>query len=130
MKVVIVEDEELAARQVVEFVQRYDGSIEIGAMISNCKSLRSWLQTEEEADLIFCDIELSDGNVLPVLSESRINSVLVFITAYEAYWSKALSLNGIDYLLKPVTEAKVHAALAKVAALKKVLNRDNNSTLR
>lgn len=126
MKVLIVEDENVAAQQLKEFVRSYDPSIEILPVINSCRSLRKWLGENEDVDLIFCDIELSDGNVLNTLKNAALNAAVIFTTAYDNFWNQALKLNGIDYLLKPITTEKIHAALDKAETIKKIFSKDKN----
>lgn len=124
MKVLIVEDENVAAQQLKQLIRSCDPSIQISQVISSCKKLKKWFRQNEDTDLIFCDIELSDGNVLNTLGDVNLNSAIIFTTAYDNFWSQAMKLNGIEYLLKPLTEEKVHAALAKTESIKRVFNKD------
>lgn len=126
MKVLIVEDEKVAAQQLKNFIQEYNNSIEILPLIDSCAELEKWLQQKNETDLILCDIELTDGNALNVLKEAEINAAVIFTTAYDNFWIQALKLNGIDYLLKPITKEKVFAALDKAEAIKKIFSKDKN----
>lgn len=126
MKVLIVEDEKVAADQLQEFVRSYDTAIEVVTIINSCKGLRKWLAENEAVDLIFCDIELSDGNVLNTLKNAELNAAVIFTTAYDTFWSQALKLNGIEYLLKPITAGKVHTALAKTETIKKIFSKDKS----
>jgi DNA-binding LytR/AlgR family response regulator len=125
MKVLIIEDEHLAAQQLKDFVENHDETVIVG-MVNSCTGLRRWVQEGGKADLVFCDIELSDGNVLPVLKELRLDAAIIFTTAYDNFWSEALKLNGIEYLLKPITREKVAAALTKASTIKKVFARDDS----
>ncbi|HEX8332082.1 MAG TPA: LytTR family DNA-binding domain-containing protein [Segetibacter sp.] len=124
MKILIVEDETIAAHQLERFVKSYNDTIEVVQILNSCNGLKRWLEQKEEADLIFCDIELNDGNVLNTLKNIDLNYAIIFTTAYDNFWDKALKLNGIDYLLKPLTKEKIHAALDKAESIKKVFTRD------
>lgn len=126
MKILIVEDENVAAQQLKEFIEMYDPSIEVLPPINSCKGLKAWAGNLEEVDLIFCDIELSDGNILSSLSRIKLPSPVIFTTAYDDFWSEALKFNGIDYLLKPLSEGKVHQALSKLEALKRAFAKDKD----
>jgi DNA-binding LytR/AlgR family response regulator len=125
MKILIVEDETLAAQQLEQFVKSYNDTIEIVQILNSCKGLKRWLEQKNEADLIFCDIELNDGNVLNTLKSMDLNYAIIFTTAYDDFWNKALKLNGIDYLLKPLTKEKVHASLDKAESIRKAFASDN-----
>jgi DNA-binding LytR/AlgR family response regulator len=124
MKIVIVEDELYAAQQLQQFAESYTKSIEVVQVINSCKGFKNWVERSEEADLIFCDIELNDGNILNTLNKIDLNYAIIFTTAYDNFWDKALKLNGIDYLLKPLTQEKVHAALDKAESIKKIFTKD------
>lgn len=126
MRILIVEDEELAAAQLKDFATRFDPSIQIVGSVSTCKALANWLVKNIAVDLIFCDLELADGNVLPTLAAVHIPAPIIFTTAYYNYWNEALKLNGIDYLLKPLTEQQVHAALKKLEVLKQAFAKEKN----
>jgi DNA-binding LytR/AlgR family response regulator len=124
MKIVIVEDEKIAAEQLKLFIQSYAPSLEVVQIIDSCKGFRKWLQKKEEVDLIFCDIELTDGNVLATLKKTELNAAIIFTTAYDNFWREALKFNGIDYILKPMTLEKVHEALNKIETIKRIFNKD------
>ncbi|HET9056173.1 MAG TPA: LytTR family DNA-binding domain-containing protein [Chitinophagaceae bacterium] len=122
MKILIVEDEKIAASQLARLIKSYDKNIEILPVIRTCLELKKWVEEESEADLIFCDIELADGNVLRVLQKLKLNTVIIFVTAYDHFWSQALKLNGIDYILKPISKEKIQEALSKFVSLKNLFS--------
>ena len=126
MRVLIVEDEKMAALQLVQFIHAFDKAIEILPVVDSCKKFRKWVQKNEAVDLIFCDIELSDGNILSTLRDTVFHSAVIFTTAYDNFWSEALKINGIDYLLKPITAEKIKAALSKAEVIKQVFSKDKN----
>jgi DNA-binding LytR/AlgR family response regulator len=125
INIVIVEDELPAAEQMRRFVEAYKQPVTITGMYTTCAEMIKQLDGNEIADVIFCDIELRDGNALQALQQIDLKAVIIFTTAYDGFWSESLRHNGIDYLLKPMTQEKVHAALDKVATLKKLFTRDN-----
>lgn len=124
MKVLIVEDEKVAAQQLRNYIRNVDESIEIVEVIGSCKDLRKWTNQKKDVDLVFCDIELRDGNVLKTLKEIELNAAIIFITAYDNFWSQALKLNGIDYILKPLTQEKIKVALEKAETIKRIFSKD------
>lgn len=126
MKIQIVEDEQLAVKQMEQYLRDYDPRMEILPAITTVQALRKWLKDPPEVDLVFCDIELSDGNVLEVLAAQPLPAVVIFTTAYDHYWREALKLNGIEYLLKPLTREGVHGALQKIQAIRALFNRDGD----
>jgi len=125
MNVVIVEDELPAAEQICRFVSAYQESVTISGMYSTCAEIIKNLDGNDSIDVVFCDIELRDGNVLTTLQQIDLKTVIVFTTAYDNFWNESLQHNGIDYLLKPITVQKVHQALDKVMTLKRIFTKDN-----
>lgn len=125
MNVVIVEDELPAAEQMRRFVKEYDESVTISGIYSTCAEIITNLDGNDGIDVVFCDIELRDGNALTALQQTDLKTVIVFTTAYDEFWKESLQHNGIDYLLKPITAQKVHHALDKVMTLKRIFTKDN-----
>ena len=125
MNVVIVEDELPAAEQMQRFINAYNEPINIKGIYSTCAEIIKYLDGNDNIDVIFCDIELRDGNALNSLSQIDLKTVIVFTTAYDRFWNESLKLNGIDYLLKPITVQKIHHSLDKVKTLKQIFTKDN-----
>lgn len=125
MNVVIVEDELPAAEQMHSFISAYHAPITIRGMYNTCEEIKSYLDKNDHIDVVFCDIELRDGNALNALRQIDLKTVIVFTTAYDQFWNESLQHNGVDYLLKPITLQKVHQALDKVMTLKRIFTKDN-----
>ena len=125
MNVVIVEDELPAAEQMRLFISSYQQPVVIMGIYRTCAEIIKHLDGNESVDLVFCDIELRDGNALTALQEIDLKAIIVFTTAYDQFWNESLRHNGIDYLLKPITAQKVYAALDKVLTLKRIFTKDN-----
>ena len=102
MNVIVIEDEKPAARRLKRMLQKLD--IEVQVMLHSVEESLNWFQTNEEPDLIFLDIQLSDGLSFEIFEELSIHSAIIFTTAYDEYALKAFKLNSIDYLLKPIDE--------------------------
>ncbi len=90
----------------------------VEAVLSSIKEAMEWLQQHPAPDLIFMDIELSDGLSFKIFEQFNIECPVIFITAYDEYWQEAFEHNSIDYLLKPVKPEKLDAALNKYQKLK------------
>ncbi|TMI69644.1 MAG: response regulator transcription factor [Bacteroidetes bacterium] len=118
MKVIVIEDEKPAAEKLVKAIQKADLSIEVSAVLGNVKTAVEWLQQNSMPDLLFMDIELSDGLSFKIFEKVNINSPVIFCTAFDEYWQEAFEHNSIDYLLKPVKQEKLQAALNKYDKLK------------
>lgn len=125
MNVVIVEDELPAAEQMFDFINAYHAPVTIMGKYSTCEEIKRYLDKNDHIDVVFCDIELRDGNVLNALRQINLKTVIIFTTAYDQFWNQSLQHNGIDYLLKPITLQKVHQALDKVMTLKRIFTKDS-----
>lgn len=119
LKIVIVEDEKIAATNLANLIRRLEPGVEILAVLSSVKQATAWF-SENKADLVFMDIELGDGQSFAIFSNVPINSPVVFTTAYDQYAIKAFKVNGIDYLLKPIDEAELASAIRKYRNFSKI----------
>ncbi len=113
MKVVIIEDEHLTAERIATLLRHIDPGIEIKAVIDSVKRSAEWFQSNEQPDLVFMDIQLADGLSFDIFDLVTIEVPVIFITAFQEYAIKAFKVNSVDYLLKPVSEEDLRAALAK-----------------
>lgn len=112
MNILILEDEELAARQTVEFLQRA-GLATVPPVVRSVAKALAWLQANPMPALIFSDIELLDGNVFALYEQVRVTCPIVFTTAYDQFLLPAFQGNGIAYLLKPFSYEQFREALDK-----------------
>lgn len=118
MKVLIVEDEELAARKLQKTLAAVDDSIEVSAVTDSIHETVNWLQENPVPDLILMDIELADGQSFEIFKLTEVKSPVIFTTSYDEYALKAFKVNSVDYLLKPVQADELQAALDKFRRLK------------
>jgi two-component system, LytTR family, response regulator len=118
MKTIIIEDEKPAAEKLQKALLRCDASIQVLAVLSSVRSAIEWLQQNPSPELIFMDIELTDGSSFKIFELARIGCPVIFTTAYDEYWQEAFEHNSIDYLLKPIRYEKLEAALKKYEKLK------------
>ncbi|MFC0263229.1 LytR/AlgR family response regulator transcription factor [Fontibacter flavus] len=121
MKVLIVEDEKHNAGKLKRKLQLVGRDIEVLDVTETIEETVNWLKNHQEPDLIFLDIELSDGQSFEIFKRIRVDCPIIFTTAYDEYALKAFELNSIDYLLKPIKEEELSKALAKLENLKKSL---------
>jgi len=120
MKVVIIEDEPLAADKLARYIQKYSASIEILHRLDAIESSVNWIaQHQDEVDLFFMDVQLIDGLSFEIFSKIDVQKPVIFTTAFDEFAIDAFKVNSIDYLLKPVTFTDLSKALAK---LKKMQN--------
>lgn len=131
MKVVIIEDEPLAAEKLVRYLLKYNGSIEILKTLSSLKDAIPWIaEHKTSVDLFFMDVQLSDGLSFEIFSEVAINKPIIFTTAFDEFAVDAFKVNSIDYLLKPITFTALSQALKKLNNLQKQFsNIEQNSPL-
>jgi len=111
MTVIIIEDEKPAARLLQRKLQKLD--ITAGTMLHSVQEAVEWFSNNEHPDLIFLDIQLSDGLSFEIFDRVHITSAVIFTTAYDEYALRAFKLNSIDYLLKPIDEDDLEAAVEK-----------------
>jgi len=118
MRVVIVEDEIPAAAKLKKMLHQAASEIEVEQVLTSVKDAFIWFDTHPVPDLIFMDIQLSDGLSLELIEKASINCPIIFITAFDEYWQKAFEYNSIDYLLKPLKQERLKTALTKFHELK------------
>ncbi len=116
MKVVIVEDESFAAERLESLLSEIDPNIEVVAILTGVQEAVRWFM-QHSADLVFLDIQLSDGLGFHIFEQIKINTPVIFTTAYDQYAIKAFKLNSVDYLLKPVRKSELQASLQKFSSL-------------
>ena len=118
MKVVIIEDEILAAEKLTDFIKKYNSEVDILTRLDSIRGSLDWFGKNEMPDLIFSDIELLDGNVFSFLQKQKITCPIIFATAYDEFLMKAFHENGIAYLLKPFDYEQFGQAMKKYEQLK------------
>ena len=118
MRVIIVEDEELAAERLAELIQAIDPAIEIVGMFDCIEETVEFLETRPALDLGFFDIQLADGLSFNVFEQTAVDFPVVFTTAFDQYALKAFEVNSIDYLLKPIEPKLLERAFNKFKNLK------------
>lgn len=109
MNVIIIEDEKPAARRLSRMLAELN--IEVQQMLHSVEESLNWLQNNKHPELIFLDIQLSDGLSFEIFEEIEVNSAIIFTTAYDEYALRAFKLNSIDYLLKPIDEDELANAV-------------------
>src|SRR6478609_30939 len=118
MNVLIVEDETPAAEKLERYLQKYSTEIRVVEKLGSIREAASWLKAHQsDIDLIFMDIQLKDGLSFQIFQEVKVEKPVIFITAYNEYALDAFKVNGIDYLLKPVTFIDLSNSLKNLEAL-------------
>ncbi|WP_299185612.1 LytTR family DNA-binding domain-containing protein [uncultured Aquimarina sp.] len=117
-KAIIIEDESIAAIRLQNLIQEVDNQIMIVKVLTSISESVQYLSTESP-DLIFLDINLSDGYSFEIFKILEINTPIIFTTAYSEYAIKAFEQNSIDYLLKPVAKNSLSRSIDKFFELNK-----------
>lgn len=123
MNVLIIEDESLAADKLEHMLKELDQDINILAKLGSIKESAKWL-FQHTADLIFLDIQLSDGISFSIFEQITINTPVIFTTAFDQYAIKAFQINSISYLLKPIRKSDLAESLKKYKTLKSAFSID------
>ena len=118
MKIIIIEDEELAAEGLSISLKKIDKTIDIIAVLDSVKTAVDWFQNNPAPDLAFFDIQLADGVSFEIFEKTAVKCPVIFTTAYDEYALRAFKVNSIDYLLKPVSVTDLKNAFEKWQLLK------------
>jgi len=111
MTTIIIEDEKPAARLLQRKLEKINVQVEV--MLHSVEEALNWFSENEHPDLIFLDIQLSDGLSFEIFEKIDIKSAVIFTTAYDEYALRAFKLNSIDYLLKPIDDDDLEVAVLK-----------------
>ena len=114
MNIIIIEDEKPAARLLQRKVEKL--GLQVNTLLHSVEESVHWFNTNTHPDLIFLDIQLSDGLSFEIFETIAIKSAVIFTTAYDEYALRAFKLNSIDYLLKPIDEDDLETAVNKFKA--------------
>jgi DNA-binding LytR/AlgR family response regulator len=125
MTALIIEDEVEAAERLTTLLEECDPSIKILQTIDSVQDVVQYFATGKTADLVFMDIQLADGKSFEIFERVKIDSPIIFTTAFDQYALQAFKLHSIDYLLKPIQPNELSTALQK---LKKVYHPDTQLT--
>lgn len=117
IRAIIIEDEEFAVRRLKKLLQEIEEPVDIIAELKSIQQAVQWLLMNQ-CDLIFLDINLSDGNAFKIFEQVEIRTPIVFTTAYHEYALRAFEQYSIDYLLKPIAREKLKNSLLKFHNLK------------
>ncbi|MEO5683993.1 MAG: LytTR family DNA-binding domain-containing protein [Chitinophagaceae bacterium] len=126
MKILIIEDEELAVKKLQKTLASTTADAEIVGTTDSIKTSVEWLQQNPPPDLILMDIELADGQSFEIFNLTDVKSPVIFTTSYDEYALKAFKVNSVDYLLKPVQKEELQAALDKFKKLQNDTKSDIN----
>lgn len=114
MKVLILEDETLAADRLEGMLREIQPNVDIIGRLKSVATSVEWLNAKARPDLIVTDIRLLDGLCFDIFSQVKVDSPVIFTTAYDQYAIRAFEVNSVDYLLKPIEREKLEVSLQRV----------------
>ena len=117
MKAIIIEDETLIAKGLKNKIADVAPDITILEILPSVKTANRWFMENAEPDIVFADIQLSDGVSFEIFERYELKCPVIFTTAYDEYAIRAFKVNGIDYLLKPVDAGDLEKAIGKCRAM-------------
>ncbi|MES2849171.1 MAG: LytTR family DNA-binding domain-containing protein [Bacteroidota bacterium] len=113
MNILLLEDEEPAAKRLEKMLKEIDTGIAVLGSIVSVASGIKWLKENPSPDLIISDIQLADGLSFEIFKAIKTFCPVIFTTAFDQYAIEAFKVNSIDYLLKPVKKEELTAAIDK-----------------
>lgn len=116
MRILIIEDEELAVKNLTAILEETAPEAIVAGVCGSVRDAVAWLN-ENTSDLILLDIHLSDGLSFKIFEQVKINTPVILTTAYDQFAIKAFELNSIDYLIKPIKVADFKKAINKFETL-------------
>ncbi|RPJ83027.1 MAG: DNA-binding response regulator [Deltaproteobacteria bacterium] len=119
MRVLIIEDEMSASKRLENMLKKIDPKMEILGVLDSIDDTVNWLTSNKDPDIIFADIQLSDGVCFDIFKQVQTKSAVIFTTAYDEYAVEAFKVNSIDYLLKPINPEALSRSIEKFHTLKR-----------
>jgi len=120
MKILIVEDETAAVRNLTSVLLEVEPAAEVEGVTDSIAGTVEWLMLHNAPDLILMDIRLADGDAFTIFDRIEVISPVIFITAYDKYALEAFRVNSIDYLLKPVRAEELRRSIVKMRHLTRI----------
>jgi DNA-binding LytR/AlgR family response regulator len=128
-KILLIEDEYPAAERLSKMILAL-GDTEIVASLDSIENSIEFLNSKPQIDLIFSDIQLSDGLSFKIFEQVIIQTPIIFTTSYDEYAIRAFKVKSIDYLLKPIKQDELIQAYNKYKELfGKTENQDYNTKI-
>jgi two-component system, LytTR family, response regulator LytT len=129
MKILIIEDEPFAQKELKRLLEVAEGKFDILGMLDTVEDSVEWLQKNPPPDLIFLDIQLADGISFDIFRKVDVKAPVIFTTAYDDYAIRAFQLNSIDYLLKPIKLTDLMRAINKYESIKDQFEKGGNESV-
>ena len=118
-RAVIIEDEKAVAKSLISTLRSVDARIEVTAILNSVEESITYLNGNNDADIIFSDVQLTDGLSFSIFNAVNVVAPIIFVTAYDKFMMNSFEYNSIDYLLKPVSAEDLKRALDKYSKLEK-----------
>jgi len=125
LNTIIIEDERLARENLLQTFSRLNIDINVKTALTSVAESISYLRLNKKADIIFCDVQLSDGLSFEIFRQVKVEIPVIFITEYDQFVMTALEHNSIDYILKPVDEKALEKAIGKYRMLQNHFSGDS-----
>lgn len=125
LKILIVEDEEIAVKRLLKELEKLPLRFDVIDVLNSVQGVIEWVRTGQEADLIFMDIQLTDGLSLEIFKYVKVTVPVIFTTAYDDYALQAFKVKGLDYLLKPIDPIELERAVNHYLESYQDFNRQN-----
>ena len=116
MKVLLIEDEPRARRHMEKMLTAHFPEVTVEGAVGSVRESVEWLSSHPAPDLIFMDVELSDGSSFDIFTQMDVDAPVVMTTAYDQYAVQAFSVRAVDYLLKPIELPDLQRAIARVTS--------------
>ncbi|MBR1782511.1 MAG: response regulator transcription factor [Bacteroidales bacterium] len=116
MKALVIEDELLAREHMVKLLQDNFPDVEVVGAVGSIKDAVAWIAEQPAPDVIFMDVELSDGTSFDIFTKVDVPCPVVMTTAYDQYAVQAFEVNAVDYLLKPIGLPELRRAISRVTS--------------
>jgi len=129
MKIAIIEDEIPAQRLMKDMLEKIDPKIEIVGCFKSVKSTVEWFSNNPHPDIALFDIQLADGLSFQIFDQVKIQSMVIFTTAFDEYTLQAFKVNSLDYLLKPIDQDEMQQALGKYETYRQRFFSEKNSSI-
>ena len=114
---IVIEDEKAVTQNLLATLKQVAPDIQVKAVLETVRESIDFLRLHSAADIIFCDVQLTDGLSFSIFNEVHIDAPIIFITGYDKFMLNAFEYNSIDYLLKPVCAEDLQKALEKYKRL-------------
>jgi two-component system LytT family response regulator len=129
MNIVLIEDEHLAAEKLERYLLKYNSEIKVLTILSSISDAVNWFQNNANYDVVFMDIQLTDGLSFEIFSQIKISKPVIFTTAFDEYAVDAFKVNSIDYVLKPITFTDISKAMNKLKLMQNIFSSETVSNV-